>query len=83
VDLAGAKVTAEAYFTGGMLAYAMVGTAFSTLAMTLVTPRETGQLERYRGTPVPAWTFVAAGVMRVAVTVGLITVVLITIARLV
>jgi len=81
-QLAGARVTARAYFTGGMLAYAMVGAAFSTLAMTLVTQRETGQLKRYRGTPVPAWTFVAAVVMRVAVMVGRITAGLLTIARL-
>jgi ABC-2 type transport system permease protein len=51
VDLAGAKITAQAYFTGGMLAYAVALSAFSTLAMGLITERETGQLKRYRGTP--------------------------------
>jgi ABC-2 type transport system permease protein len=82
VDLAGAKITAQAYFTGGMLAYAVTLSAFSTLAMGLITERETGQLKRYRGTPVPAWTFVTATLLRVAVMVGLLTVALLTISRL-
>jgi ABC-2 type transport system permease protein len=81
VDLMGAKVTAPAYFTGGMVAYAVVGSAFSTLAITLVTQRETGQLKRYRGTPMPAWTFVAAVVLRVLAMVGVATVALLVIAR--
>jgi ABC-2 type transport system permease protein len=82
VDLAGAKVTANAYFTGAMVAYALVGAAFVQLAMTLVAQRESGQLKRYRGTPVPAWTFIVATVLRVAVMSGLVTVILLLIARL-
>jgi len=82
VDLAGAKVTANAYFTGAMVAYALVGTAFVQLAMTLVAQRESGQLKRYRGTPVPAWTFIVATVLRVAVMGGVVTVILLLIARL-
>ncbi len=82
VDLAGAKVTANAYFTGAMVAYALVGTAFVQLAMTLVAQRESGQLKRYRGTPVPAWTFIVATVLRVAVMGGLVTVILLLLARL-
>lgn len=82
LDLGGARVTPKAYFAGAMVAYALVGTAFVQLAMTLVAQRETGQLKRYRGTPVPAWTFIAATVLRVAVMGGLVTVILLLIARL-
>ena len=82
VDLAGARITAQAYFAGAMVAYALVGTAFVQLALTLVTQRETGQLKRYRGTPVPAWSFIVATVLRVAVLVGLVTAILLLIARL-
>jgi ABC-2 type transport system permease protein len=53
VDLAGARITAAAYFAGAMVAYALIGIAFMQVALTLVSQRETGQLKRYRGTPVP------------------------------
>jgi ABC-2 type transport system permease protein len=82
VELAGAKVTAQAYFTGGMLTYAILLSAFSQLAIGLVGQRERGQLKRLRGTPVPAWTFIVATVLRAMVTVGGMAVVLLAIARL-
>jgi ABC-2 type transport system permease protein len=81
VDLAGATVTAHAYFTAAMLAYAILGSAFSQLAIGLVGQRESGQLKRLRGTPVPAWTFVVATVLRVVTTVGLMAVVLLAIGH--
>ena len=65
-----------------MVAYALVGTAFIQLALSLVTQRETGQLKRYRGTPVPVWTFIVATVLRVAVMAGGITAILLLIARI-
>lgn len=81
-DLGRARITAAAYFTGAMIAYALVGTAFVQVALSLITQRESGQLKRYRGTPVPVWTFVVATVLRVAVMVGLVTAILLLIARL-
>jgi ABC-2 type transport system permease protein len=81
VELAAARVTADAYFAGAMVAYALVGTAFVQLALTLITQRETGQLKRYRGTPVPAWTFIVATVVRVAAVVAAVTAILLVIAR--
>lgn len=81
VQLAGAEVTANAYFTGGMLAYAIVTSGFSQQAMTLVAQRESGQLKRLRGTPVPAWTFVLATVLRVTVMGLAIALVLLAIAH--
>jgi ABC-2 type transport system permease protein len=82
VDLAGARITAPAYFAGAMVAYALIGTAFMQVALTLVSQRETGQLKRYRGTPVPAWTFIVATVLRVAAMAGAVTAILLLIARL-
>ena len=81
VDLSGERVAAHSYFTGGMLTYAVLLSAFSQLAIGLVNQRETGQLKRLRGTPVPAWTFIAATVVRAIVVVTLMAVVLILIAR--
>jgi ABC-2 type transport system permease protein len=51
--------------------------AFSTLAVGLTTQRESGQLKRLRGTPVPPWTFIAAQVLRAtALVVGMVAVLL-------
>jgi ABC-2 type transport system permease protein len=81
VELAGVKVSAQAYFTGGMLAYAIMLSAFSQLAIALVTQRQAGQLKRLRGTPVPSWTFIVATALRAVVMVGAMTVILLAIAR--
>ena len=81
VHLSGERVAAHAYFTGGMLTYAVLLSAFSQLAIGLVNQRETGQLKRLRGTPLPSWTFIAATVLRAIVVVTLMAVVLILIAR--
>lgn len=61
---AGTTLDNESYFTAGIMAYAITLSSFSTLAIALTSQRESGQLKRYRGTPVPAWTFIAALVLR-------------------
>ncbi len=58
------KLSAQAYFTAGIVAYAVALSTFTTLAVSLTTQRENGQLKRYRGTPMPPWTFVAAQIAR-------------------
>jgi ABC-2 type transport system permease protein len=67
VTFAGGTTTASAYFTASLSAYAIALSTFTNLAIGLTMQRETGQLKRLRGTPMPAWTFVAAQVMRSAV----------------
>jgi ABC-2 type transport system permease protein len=58
------KLSAEAYFTAGIIAYAAALSTFTTLAVSLTTQREHGQLKRYRGTPMPPWTFIAGQIIR-------------------
>jgi ABC-2 type transport system permease protein len=60
----GLTLSAQAYFTAGIVAYAVALSTFTTLAVTLTTQRENGQLKRYRGTPMPPWTFIAAQIAR-------------------
>jgi ABC-2 type transport system permease protein len=79
VDLDGTRVPGHAYVTGAMLAYAILLSGFTQLGIALVHQRETGQLKRLRGTPVPAWTFIVATALRAVVVVGLMAVVLILI----
>lgn len=58
------KLGAEAYFTAGIIAYAAALSTFTTLAVSLTTQRENGQLKRYRGTPMPPWTFIVGQIVR-------------------
>jgi ABC-type multidrug transport system permease subunit len=58
------KLSAQAYFTAGIVAYSVALSTFTTLAVSLTTQRERGQLKRYRGTPMPAWTFMAGQIIR-------------------
>jgi ABC-2 type transport system permease protein len=62
--VAGHTIDVHAYFTAGLIAYALALSCFSTPLMSLVSARERGQLKRQRGMPPPAWTFVAAQVLR-------------------
>jgi ABC-2 type transport system permease protein len=68
-----------AHFTGSMVAYSIASTAFSTLAISLVEQRESGQLKRLRGTPLPPWVFVSAQVLRVVVLATAMIVALLTV----
>lgn len=58
------KLSAQAYFTAGIIAYAVALSTFTTLTVSLTTARERGQLKRLRGTPMPPWTFIAAQILR-------------------
>jgi ABC-2 type transport system permease protein len=69
----GEEIGADAYFTAGMIAYAIMFAAFSNVAIALTAQRESGLLKRFRGTPVPAWTFIAAQVLRSIVQVAVVT----------
>jgi ABC-2 type transport system permease protein len=60
----GVRIDTAAYFTAGIITYAVALSTYTTLAVTLTTQRENGQLKRYRGTPMPPWTFIAAQILR-------------------
>jgi ABC-2 type transport system permease protein len=64
VALAGGQIDADAYFTAGLAAYSITLAAFTTLLIGVTTQRESGQLKRLRGTPMPTWTFMASQIAR-------------------
>jgi ABC-2 type transport system permease protein len=61
--LFGHQVPLDAAYAGGMVAYAVAINSFSGLLIVLVTNREAGRLKRYRGTPMPPWTFIGGQVL--------------------
>jgi ABC-2 type transport system permease protein len=62
--VSGLQVSATAYLTAGMVAYSTALTGFTNTLTSITFQREAGQLKRLRGTPMPAWSFVAAQAIR-------------------
>ena len=64
-------VRGSTYLVAGLLGYGVVGTAFASLAITLVIRRESGVLKRVRGTPLPTGVYLAAAVASMLVVIAL------------
>lgn len=77
----GLELDEQAYFLAGILAYTIMLTAFSTMAIGLTTQRESGTLKRLRGTPLPPWVFMAAQVVRAVLLIAFMTVVMLLIGH--
>ncbi len=52
-------VEATTYYVPAIMTLSIISATMQTLAMTLVIAREDGRLKRGRGTPMPAWVFIA------------------------
>lgn len=55
-------IAATDYYVPAIITVAVVSAATQSLAMSLVQAREDGRLKRGRGTPMPAWAFIAGRV---------------------
>jgi ABC-2 type transport system permease protein len=82
VEFAGGTISTDAYFTAGILGYAIMMSSFSTLAIGITTKRESGALKRMRGTPMAPWTFIVAEILRSIVLVVVMAVLLLLIGHL-
>jgi ABC-2 type transport system permease protein len=52
-------VSWDTFYVPGILAYGIVTTAFSNIAISLAYARDYGVIKRMQGTPLPWWTFMA------------------------
>jgi ABC-type multidrug transport system permease subunit len=71
--IAGARIPTKAYFTAGLAAYAIALQTFTQTVVSITTERESGQLKRLRGTPMPAWCFVLSHLLRAFLLVAAVT----------
>ncbi|HST26427.1 MAG TPA: ABC transporter permease [Gaiellaceae bacterium] len=69
------------YLLAGMLGYGLASTAFAGLAIIMVIRRESAVLKRLRGTPLPAWAYIAATLTSAIVVYAIEVVILIALAR--
>lgn len=67
----------KTYYVPGIITLAVVSATLVSLAIGLVEARESGRLKRVRGTPLPAWAFVAGRVGN-ALVVSVLMVILVT-----
>jgi ABC-2 type transport system ATP-binding protein len=70
------------WYLPGIIAYALVTSAFSNLAISLVSARDTGVLKRVRGTPLPWWAFLAGRVGSSLAIAGLTTALLLALGAI-
>jgi ABC-2 type transport system permease protein len=69
------------YLLAGILGYGLASTAFAGLAISLVIRRESAILKRLRGTPLPAWAYIAATVISAIIVYAVEVIVLVVLAR--
>lgn len=59
----GVTVDEHRYFLVAMMSFAVITACYTNLAMSVTAQREAGILKRVRGTPMPAWLYLAARVL--------------------
>jgi ABC-2 type transport system permease protein len=69
------------YLLAGMLGYGLASTAFAGLAIIMVIRRESAIVKRLRGTPLPAWAYIAGALVSAMVVYAIEVVVLLVLAR--
>jgi ABC-2 type transport system permease protein len=69
------------YLLAGMLGYGLASTAFAGLAIIVVIRRESAVMKRLRGTPLPAWAYIAAMLISTIAVFAIEVVVLLVLAN--
>ncbi len=77
----GSSVTIAQQMVPGFVAFALVASGFTSMALNLVFKRERGMLKRIRITPVPMWVVFGGLVGRVLLTSTTVTLVLLAVGR--
>lgn len=76
-EIEGLGVEVATYYVPGIITLSVVSATLVSLTMNLVIGREAGRLKRFRGTPLPAWAFIAGRVGN-AIVVSVLMVVIVT-----
>ena len=59
--------TAQQFYTGGLAAFTAVSATFTNLANMVPIRRDEGVLKRWRGTPLPTWTYISGFILSAVV----------------
>jgi len=83
VTVGAQQVSGATYYVPGIMTLSIVSATFVNLAMVLTTERESGQLKRVRGTPLPPAVFIAGRVLTGVAVASAMTVLLLLLGLLV
>jgi ABC-2 type transport system permease protein len=75
-------ISYDAFFVPGILAYGIIATTFTNMAMSTSILREQGVLKRMAGTPLPGWAYVAGRIGSTLLITTEMTVVVLVIGRI-
>jgi len=78
----GGGVESTVYYVPAIITVAVISATMQSLAMSLVIAREDGRLKRGRGTPMPAWVFIAGRIGNSVVVAGLMLALIALLGRL-
>jgi ABC-2 type transport system permease protein len=78
----GVKIGTTTYYVPAIITLAVIAATMQSLAMSLVIAREDGRLKRSRGTPMPAWVFIAGRIGNSIVVALLMLVLIAAIGRI-
>jgi ABC-2 type transport system permease protein len=67
------NIAYDDFFVPGILAYAVISTTFTNMAISTAILRDQGVLKRMQGTPLPRWAYVVARICATAVIVVLMS----------
>lgn len=81
--IGGHEVRFATVFVPGILAFGVVGTTFSNLAINTAYQRQMGVLKRVSGTPLPRWVYLAGLIGSAVITTLVLTVVMLVIGFMV
>lgn len=79
----GPTVSAATFFTPALITFSVVSACFTNIAMGVVFAREEGVLKRVRGTPLPAWIYLAGRIANAVVVALLLVVIMLAFGALV
>ncbi len=78
----GVQIKLSRFYVPGVLAMALVVTAYASLVVSVATARETGVLKRRRATPVPAAVLIGGQVLTTVMVAAMMATLLLVIAKL-
>src|SRR5580692_2299090 len=77
VQIGSVQTSYDDYYIPSLVAFGVMGSCFTNIAITLSLRRDNGILKRLRGTPLPPWAFIA-GVIGSSIIVSIILALLTT-----
>lgn len=62
VPIGASRIRLSTYYVASMAAFGLISACYTNVAISMIFARENGVLKRTRGTPLPAWSYLAARV---------------------